>query len=384
MLKIFGIKIFMVLMSVELLINGSSIYGGQKPESDLLTLVFTLGEEIKDEEYFLVKPTSVVVNKNGDIIVFDENRIKVFNSEGKGIKLIGQKGQGPNEFMVTGNLQVYDDNSITATGSQKVNFYSPDLKLDESVNLISDNPYNVFLKSNDQSFRRLRDYRKINENVFVSDISSSIKWFKIREVLIYHKALVIGGTNGYSFLKRSQEYYDGRGRRIPLSGEIKWVANGEKIYYTLTDEDINIGSGKSTYSIHSMDFETQTIIEFFHEYDPLPIDKKPIDKIKNNSEYDEVKNLIDALYENTNGSVPPVKWLKLNSKFLFVGTKQKANEAENLIDVFTYESNKYLGSYISDIDFHFVTNEFVYSIITKEDEFHVIKIYKINSFDIGK
>lgn len=81
--------------------------------------MFSLGSVEADEEYLFSWVQYITTDSLGNIYVCDskENRIQVYNKDGKYLKTIGQKGQGPGELMRpmkvligrNGNIYINDD-----------------------------------------------------------------------------------------------------------------------------------------------------------------------------------------------------------------------------------------------------------------------------------
>jgi len=74
----------------------------QEPySSDLLSFEMCFGSELSGttkEEFLLVSPRHIRVKDDGDIIVADEFRLKVYDKYGKEKKIIGGPGEGPGAF----------------------------------------------------------------------------------------------------------------------------------------------------------------------------------------------------------------------------------------------------------------------------------------------
>jgi hypothetical protein len=66
------------------------------------------------EEVILYQPGSYTVDNNGNIYIGDrsDNIIKVFDSNGKFIRSIGRKGEGPGEFQTIGRMAILPDKSL--------------------------------------------------------------------------------------------------------------------------------------------------------------------------------------------------------------------------------------------------------------------------------
>ena len=69
-----------------------------KPLENAVTLELAFGDKDVPDEFLLATPSRALVNYNGDIIVFDEYKLKIYDTNGKPKKIVGRKGQGPGEF----------------------------------------------------------------------------------------------------------------------------------------------------------------------------------------------------------------------------------------------------------------------------------------------
>ncbi len=74
--------------------------------TDILTLELSFGDKDLSDEYLLAQPWKVAVTDNGNIVVCDEVCLKVFDKNGKPLRIVDRKGQGPGEFETLGNLYI--------------------------------------------------------------------------------------------------------------------------------------------------------------------------------------------------------------------------------------------------------------------------------------
>ena len=80
--------------------NGKSGKWGKNPKLSL-EFVKTIGElETEDENLAFHMPSDIIIDSKGFIYILDSgnHRIQKFDSDGKYITTIGNKGQGPGEF----------------------------------------------------------------------------------------------------------------------------------------------------------------------------------------------------------------------------------------------------------------------------------------------
>jgi len=74
-------------------------------------------EDELDENKIFYEPKDIAVNKKGEILVLEANRIKVFTESGKHIRTIGRSGQGPGEFWEPDYLEIDGNKNIVVMDS---------------------------------------------------------------------------------------------------------------------------------------------------------------------------------------------------------------------------------------------------------------------------
>jgi len=122
-----------------------------------------IGDE-KDENYLFVSPTMIRVDESENIYVLDFRfcHIKKFNKEGKFLKAIGRKGEGPGELIFPINFIVRDKLiHILDTDNLKISKYHTDGTFDADLKLKEFRPGNVFFKSKDFYFMVYSFYDKM-------------------------------------------------------------------------------------------------------------------------------------------------------------------------------------------------------------------------------
>jgi len=117
----------------------------------IITLELTFGAEetISDEEYLLTGFGSIGVNNDNEILILDESRIKIYDENGKPIRIIGRPGQGPGEFESPRFLSLNPNGYYTVLGGSNVydfSVFSPENKFIERRNYRVNPPYKQFFE----------------------------------------------------------------------------------------------------------------------------------------------------------------------------------------------------------------------------------------------
>ena len=114
----------------------------------LLELTFGAGDI--DEEYILARPDpdGVGVDAEGNILVVDEDYVKVFDSNGLPKSLLGGTGQGPGRLTGPRNLWMSPSGYFTVFDRRTANYFRPDHSWFDRVNFGSTRPFLDIMAAN--------------------------------------------------------------------------------------------------------------------------------------------------------------------------------------------------------------------------------------------
>jgi hypothetical protein len=98
---------------IRIIHNEKSGQWGANPAVKL-ELIRTIGGLDAEENLSFNNPSDIVQDSAGNLYILDtnNNRIQKLNSEGKFIKTIGRKGQGPGEFQAANSMDIDDENNL--------------------------------------------------------------------------------------------------------------------------------------------------------------------------------------------------------------------------------------------------------------------------------
>jgi len=372
-----------------------------KPE-DLLTLELTFGSEIygTKDEYLLVSPDGIKITDNGDILISDEVKIKVYDKYGKGKKIIGRRGQGPGEFANNPILSISPNGYLTAYefSGGYYSIFSPDYKFINKKRILS----SYFFPEdwlNNQGFGP-GDFVSLRQIIYL-DSSVRILHFYLRKDDVSRYILM----------------YDDDNKDIPVilnqkTGEIKNITKnlrssltgvlfvwgllpGNRIFYCQNNEyEYNEKTGwEYTFHIVSLDnFEDKTLT---HKFEPVPYSKSFLESVVSHNlkrfgkeAEKEMKKIQKALKENKYW--PPVQWVMFDRNYVFIILNNDYEKGNNLIEVYDTDADVFVSSFYApwgnfdDQQPNIINNGYAYNLETDEDGFYVICKYKINPAVYGK
>lgn len=329
----------------------------------------SIGSE-EDENYFFYGSYDMTADKLGNIYVVDggHDRIQVFDREGRYIRSIGRRGQGPGEFQSPQDVFVSDQNG---------EIYVPDLRTAIKVFALDGN--------------YLRSIPLENYN---------------RAYCISSGGTVIAETNKYIFEEKnggrirkifaSLRFLDSKdGSEIPIASypdQLSKIVEGQLIkfrngfehmfqMYAIESETFVYGFS-SDYVLNVIDSTGKLLLKIQKESPPLSISKKDKDAVK--AKFDDPRNPIKNM---NNFPFPDHKphfgKILADGEWIFVEHfKSPLDRSEAWsMDVFNSQGF-YLHQCMFPLRPKLIKNGFAYSIETSDETGDVrVKRYKIKNWD---
>lgn len=106
-------------------------------EIDLeLEVDLTIGGEDVDENYMFTRVSDIEVDEEGNIYVFDsrECRIQLYDKNGKYLKTIGRKGEGPGEFQRASRMTLDAKGKLYVNEYKKIIIFGEEGTFEKNVN----------------------------------------------------------------------------------------------------------------------------------------------------------------------------------------------------------------------------------------------------------
>lgn len=385
-------------------------YRSEEIIDNVFTLELSFGDKDLPDEFLLANPSErVVISNNGDIIVTDEKRLKVFDNYGNPKKIIGRPGQGPGEFMRFPIPCVMENGIINVTdlGTGRLSIYNPDYSFIDTKNF-----------KNNALYSNLAEGKGWGELVF-----NVIYFYSIDDILIFTQSS--GGGSG----KERKNYHlllHQHGDKINTIVEslddnqiyVRWVnyyvyekgglvntiLSGRKVAYSETHKDKIFENGVWYYFIHIYDLDTQKRTQIKRPYNPVAfpdsvmhpelksgydgnriisrritpegedaVTYKEVDKIR--TKYLEELRFYPAIQE-TQG-------LLSDRNLLFAKTYEYVKEKGYVYEIFDIETGSYLRSAYFPFD-AVIKDGYAYRILKGSDIFPVVEKYEIDPAVYGK
>jgi hypothetical protein len=389
-----------------LLVLALSVFAGSTqaaPQSKpILENVFTLelkfGDKDVPDEYLLVRPLNLAVANNGDVIVPDEYKLKVFDTDGKPKKIIGRRGQGPGEFTAPSpTVFVTENGTICARDVSLFNIFDAQYKFIYSTNHRNDPDFKQFAE--EKGFQwfiidRIIPYDKDemfviahNEQPINLPITSQSKNCNL---LLYKKE-----TELYSITESPDETFSNDGKisfTIPEKGSLFSVElPGQILAFTDRGKDRVLENGKWYYLIYTYDLKTRQKKVFIkREYAPVAFPDSVLhpehtkgykgDDIFGSMQTPYTRKEMDQKRTEILEKLkyyPAVNKIFYDKNIVFVKTYQYAKDKGTVVELFDSQTGVYLKSAFFPYDLN-VKNGKSYRLLRPVGEFPYIEKYHIN------
>ena len=303
-----------------------------------------IGEAVGDENYMFSRIRNLAVDKNENIYVADdkEMHVKVFDENGKFLRVFGKEGQGPGEFGRIRNIQITAKNELMINDSRdrRILYFSFEGK---------------FIRSKDTGkIRALELYCDSNENYYIATAVAVPPNFR------YELRKYDSDINLIATIAKTSEW----DRTKPFYPFIL------RFYYQFMDDNYLIYGYPESYQLQIFNLEGKVIKKITREYDPVPISEEDREKWRKNirsGEKVKFPRYHSAFY-----------YFKIDDKGrIFVQTWEKPDSGEKYSsDVFDSE-----GRYIAKIPLNSkpltLKKGKMYTIEEDEEGYQYVKRYKV-------
>ena len=387
-----------------------SLEDEQEILTDVLTFEFSFGDEktITKNEFLLANPFErFVIANNGDIIIADEKRLKVFDNYGNPKKIIGRPGQGPGEFMSFPYAYVMENGKICVTDGGRLSIYNPDYSFIDTKNFKINPLYSNLAEEKGWGrmvFNAIYVYSfddiLISTQSFVSVSDKEVKQYH----LILHQQgeeinTIVESLIDNQIYVRWVNYYV-----YEKGGLVNTILPGRKVAYSETHKDKVLENGTWYYFIHIYDLDTRERTRIKRPYNPVAIpDSVKYPELKKGYDgnriiswrvtpegeatvtYKEVDKIRTKYLEEL-GFYPAIQetqGLLSDGNLIFAKTYEYVEGKGYVFEIFDIETGSYLRSTYFPFD-PVIKNGYAYRIGKSEEGFAVVEKYKIDPAVYGK
>lgn len=366
-----------------------------EPLEDVLTLELTFGAEDLDEEYILARPepAGVGVDVDGNVLVVDEDYVKVFDSSGHPQGLLGGTGEGPGRLTGPRNLWMSPGGFFTVFDGRTANYFRPDHTWFDRVNFGSTPPFLdvmganqlfplgpevVYCLGESERVYSIDSYNRQNRSrkeiyLFYQDADS------LRVLARYPQSNYITGPPRGPTIMRS---YLGMLLVAPLPGN--------RIVYLHTFHDSEITAEGVSYRLTVLDLDSmqKTYLDHQeHPYTPVEITWEPLtypeeyrkqdpEQWRLTQQFNEIAEafLAERKYRS------PIIHLCTDDRYIFAFTNTRNDSSEKKVDVFDADRQSYLCSAWFSVGSGCIRNGYLYKVNNYNggDVFPQIEKYRID------
>jgi len=358
------------------------------PLTDVLKLELKFGDEktIVKNEFLIAKPWDIAVGKNGDILVVDEVRIKVFDKNGKEKKILGRPGEGPGEFKWLYYFNIGPTGMISAMDRGSFNLYSPDYEFLDKVNIRANPNFTRF--TSEQFYKSASPWRVI-------ELPNNCRVIEANSAEIQREAPYVGGMdllifqNNESFTTiteyepKTHIVFGYSGANIPFQGSFQWgMLSDNRVVYTRPKIDKTNIQGIPHYILNIAAIDNTQKWEIVHPYKPAAIPdslRQGIIERKLNPDIDKfIRNALkDIKY------YPPVQYIYTDRNYIFVFSYKKNEYGDMFVEVFDADSQKLVSSAYFPYT-KLIKDGYFYNITLNDEGFFVVAKHKIDPAVYGK
>jgi len=386
--------IFIICCCMLLFFNKSEIIfiNDEQELADVLEFKLAFGSELSDtkNDYLLVRPLDYRGNENGDFLVPDEVKIKVFDTNGKEKKIFGRRGQGPGDFESDPRPFLNSEGDVLVlTGSTSGSYYSlftPDYGFIEKRKFINSQRLSEYINSIGFKKSNIITFFKAFP-VSSTEIIYDVELGSDEEIFF---SLIYENTHS---LKPLIHIKDPGSVKIPglgysssgMLGKIYWnILPDRRIVYINTDEDYIDEQKGSYYNIHVLNIDSLSDKQLSHRYTPV----QTPERYRNSQTQTEIPipMPLNELSRRTREMVakrkyiPSVDHIQVDRHYLFVYLKYDYDNIDSSkhIDIFDLNNYKYVNSINYTNWPGIFQNGYVFKLKDDKNGFLEFRKYKIN------
>lgn len=369
------------------------------PFTDVITLELSFGAENVPEDYMLVDPgfRALEVNPDGDILVADENWIKVFDSSGNPKALFGGEGDGPGEFRRARDLYMNPNGYFTVFGGlfgATANYFRPDFSYIERVNYMSHQPFRHILEAEELRADRPEAVFCLGEEERLYIIGGQDV---DREKRDHRDVFLIHETTDSLYVVAHHAQTDGiigGGMYMSALGKLLVAPlPGNRAVYLHTFHDSRWGPDEYAYTLTIIDLNTYERTLITHPFKPsdftwVPFNPSEEYRQQNPEQWKRMQDM-NVRAEKTIAErqfMVPVFRLETDDQYIFAFTSTSNDSNEVQVDVFDANAGQYVCSAYFPASLVRIRNGYLHMFnqFRAEDDYPRVEKYRIDPKVYGR
>ena len=372
-----------------------------------LELSFGADEQKLPVDYLLDRPHFFAVNNEGDVIVSDNQCLKVFDSGGNPKRILGRPGQGPGEFagMIVMCPVTTETGYISAVSDGRYlsyNIYAPDYTFVDLINFQFSSLQEKLMKDNNwtnirYNFAYCYSPDEFLMRIIANEISETERTAAVETTdgKAVSSVMALVYKNGENIENiYAMGYPVEKGNVNPERGRFHFdLLPDRRVVYTFAAVHKTFENGKWYYSLFVHDLKNLEKVEIKKPYTPVAIPDSVIyykddaipritnERIRNRlleKEKERSKKLKELKF------YAAVKQLLTDGDFIFVFTFEFNEENKQVVEIIDSGTGKLISSAYFPFEPQIIKNGYAYKIGKNEEGFYVIEKYKIDPAVYGK
>ncbi len=353
-----------------------------------LTLVTKFGTEFEDSDYLLNRPYGFDIDQKGNVYVLDEHRVKVYDTDGNSVKIIGRPGQGPGEFEGGGSIAISHSGyiSVIDQNNTSLSIFSPDHSFQRKFSLDYHPKYESFINETGLNLKYYANFIKttatdniIQFNLIDTNLDDPMSQFHL---------LVHESGDELKLISKNKSYYNIKvgslNSFLPFNGRLMYgLSESGYIAYANPYDDRSESNGKNSYSINIYSLKNGQYSKIEHSYTPVIVPDSAKASADASDFVPETKSFFNKVLSESK-YYPPLHGISVDGNLVFAFRYETNDKKDILTDIYDIETGKYLSSAyfrIPVLDYReavVIKNGFLYRLGKNSNGFVQIEKYKIS------
>lgn len=364
------------LALLGLILSGSSHEAGagtlpghpQEPLEGVHTLVATFLFEDVPEDFILARPGLIAVSLDSDLLILDEDYLKVFDSTGRAKQLVGGPGDGPGEFRNVWRIWYSPNGYYTVFGGQFGNiahYFRPDHSFIERTDFWTTRPFLDFIESRGLIPQRLECIYALTEHERIYALRSRDPDPDHQDdsyVFLFHETP--DTLRCLAEYRQTNAIWAGAsGIELPFLGTLEFLPlEDRRLVYLHTYHDGGMGEDDPCYTLTFYSLDSGRTTRVRHAYQPVEIDRgtfslpgevvrspDPETTRRMNRDRQSLPHLVAERFEEQKYQTPVSRLIaEGNRLFVFLARPPGENEDEetplDLVDIYDVNTMQYVVS----------------------------------------